>query len=214
MVFYVVVMRQLLWRRGKRGVHRDTVWRGWLDGTQNAPFSVSCVGGVLGWLTVLAITGASPFASPIALYPRRYGTCRMNNFLLDGRGSCVLKRRILPCRSQGPILRSQGPILPLLCNNRMGRLFISVMLSVFSCPRIFHILSLEAFMHPCVHHSPRHLSLAPMDTFPLCSITQSRLEDLERKGFLPHGSISSWRLEEEGGALTLCDGEVVVLTSF
>jgi hypothetical protein len=57
-------MRQLLWRRGKRGVHRDTTWRGWLDGTQNAPFSVLCMGGVLGWLTVLAITGASSIASP------------------------------------------------------------------------------------------------------------------------------------------------------
>jgi hypothetical protein len=53
-----------------------------------------------------------------------------------------------------------------------------------------------------------------MDTFPLCWITQSRLEDLETKGFLPHRSVSSWRLEEEGGTLTPRDGKIVVLTSF
>jgi hypothetical protein len=53
-----------------------------------------------------------------------------------------------------------------------------------------------------------------MDSFPLCSITQSRLKDLERKGFVPLKSVLGWRLEEEGGALAWHDDEVVVLASF
>lgn len=55
---------------------------------------------------------------------------------------------------------------------------------------------------------------APMGTFSLCSATQERLKDLERKGFLPHESVSCWRLEEKGGAPASRDGKVVVLASF
>jgi hypothetical protein len=56
--------------------------------------------------------------------------------------------------------------------------------------------------------------LSPMDAFPLSSATRERLEDLERRGFLPPESISGWHLEEEGGAPALCDDEIVVLDSF
>jgi hypothetical protein len=53
-----------------------------------------------------------------------------------------------------------------------------------------------------------------MDVFPLRSFTQGRLEDLEKNGFHPPESVTGWQLEEEGGAPTPRNGEVVVLTSF
>jgi hypothetical protein len=53
-----------------------------------------------------------------------------------------------------------------------------------------------------------------MDAFPLCSTTRERLDDLERKGFLPPELVSGWHLEEEGGVSAPRDGEVVVLASF
>jgi hypothetical protein len=53
-----------------------------------------------------------------------------------------------------------------------------------------------------------------MDAFPTCSLTQSRLEDLERKGFLHLKLIFGWQLEKGGGAPAPHEGEVVVLASF
>jgi hypothetical protein len=77
----------------------------------------------------------------------------------------------------GPPFRCRLASL-FLCINRMGRCLGSVTLIVFSHPNIHLILSLEASLRPCVCHCLGHLSLALMDTFPLCLITQSHLEDL------------------------------------
>lgn len=54
---------------------------------------------------------------------------------------------------------------------------------------------------------------APIDAFPLCSATWECLEDLERKGFLPPKSVSSWHLEEESNTAALRDDKVMVLAS-
>jgi hypothetical protein len=59
------------------------------------------------------------------------------------------------------------------------------MLTTLSRPNIHPLLSLEVSLARVCSLLP----LALMDTFPLCSITWSRLEDLERKWFIPPQSI-------------------------
>jgi hypothetical protein len=78
----------------------------------------------------------------------------------------------------------------------------------------YHLFPLESFSCSCTNLPSMSFFLSPMDAFPLSSATRERLEDLERRGFLPPESISGWHLEEEGGAPALCDDEIVVLDSF
>jgi hypothetical protein len=53
-----------------------------------------------------------------------------------------------------------------------------------------------------------------MALFPVCSIWESRLLGLGKKGFIPPKEILGWRLEGEGEVPRPRDDEVVVLASF
>lgn len=53
-----------------------------------------------------------------------------------------------------------------------------------------------------------------MASFPFCTIHESRLRGLEKKGFLPPKDVLWWRLEGEGEVPRPGDDEVVVLASF
>lgn len=86
--FYLVGLRQLLQRRGKRGGHHDTAWRGWLDGTQNDLPAVSCASGVIGGLTVPPIIGASP-ASPLGASFEAVQNLQHEQFLRTGPEAVV-----------------------------------------------------------------------------------------------------------------------------
>jgi hypothetical protein len=53
-----------------------------------------------------------------------------------------------------------------------------------------------------------------MASFLACSIQESRLLGLEKKGFIPTKEVSGWRLKGEGEVPHPRDDEMVVLTSF
>jgi hypothetical protein len=69
----------------------------------------------------------------------------------------------------------------------------SVTLTAAPCPGILFSLSLEASLRsPVLLPSSFVPPDGPMDSFLACSLTYSRLEDLERKQFLPPPQESLW----------------------
>lgn len=124
-------------------------------------------------------------------------------------------------RRSSHVIRGGPPIRRRLASPFLSRVLIKwegawgrLRLPYFSSQSVRLLLSPEAFMCPCVHRSFGHPLHQLLDSLPLCCITWSCLEDLERKGFLLPELISGWLLEEEGGAPAPYDGEVVVLASF
>jgi hypothetical protein len=89
--FYLVDLRLLLRQCGKRGGHHDVARCGRLDGTENGLPSVSCVGGVIRWLTVSPITGASPIVCPLGALFEAVWNLQYEYFSHKARGSCGLE---------------------------------------------------------------------------------------------------------------------------
>ena len=96
-----------------------------------------------------------------------------------------------------PLKRRLGfPLLPI---KQSGRVLGFGYAHRNLVPKNF-LLSLEAFPRSPVHLPSSFASPAsPMVSFPARSQTRSRLEDLERKWFIPSAPVSRWRLEERGG---------------
>jgi hypothetical protein len=53
---------------------------GGLMGYEIAPLTVSCVGGVMGWLTASLVTCISSTSHPLVLCPKWCKTCKAHNF--------------------------------------------------------------------------------------------------------------------------------------
>jgi hypothetical protein len=142
----------------KEGGHHDAAWRRWLDGIQNSPLTVSCVGGVVG----------PPFghhSGSLCLCIKREGK----------RSGPATLYHILAFKHSPPSLRSLSDIAPLCL------------------PSLFP---------------------APMASFPACSIWESHLLGLVKKGYIPVKEVLGCRLEGEGEVPHPGDDEVVELASF
>lgn len=89
----------------------DTTWRGRLDGMQNGSLTVSCIGGVMVWLTTLSVTdtflphgswrlarsGVSPTKRRVSLAALEVGRdTNAVDFLVLSAGAHLLGAALLP----------------------------------------------------------------------------------------------------------------------
>jgi hypothetical protein len=112
----------------------------------------------------------------------------------------------------GSLFRHHSGFL-CLCINREGKLSGLATLTAFSHSSIR--LPLEAsLLASGVHLCLVSLLLAPIVLFLACSIWESCLLGLQKKGFILMKEVSRWRLEGEGKVLHPRHNEVVVLAFF